>query len=490
MGKILFLLFSGGLTVFACTSVDGGASEYKAPESATGMRPAQNVNVTQLYDTTCANCHGRTGEGGGAGTKTLNTKEKYDQKHDKPFFDAIKNGVTDMGMDAYGSTMSDEVVWSMVVHIRELQARALRSEFGDPKAVNGVYSSQRAKFKVEDVVSTGLNTPWSVDWLANGKMLLTNRSGTMHVYEGSRKIAEVSGLPASVEQGQGGLMDVRVHPTNGWIYLSVADPAKSGRGAMTKIYRGKITVTGASAQWSDQQTIFEADQQYYSGAGIHFGSKIVFQGDYVFFSVGERGTNDRVQRSDGNPYGKVMRLHLDGKVPTDNPISGSPMWSTGHRNQQGLAFDGEGNLWDTEHGPRGGDEVNLIKKGANYGWPVHALSINYSDTPFKTPWNKAGETFAYPVFRWLPSIGASGLTLVKGAAFAAWNGDLLAGGLSGENLDRFRMKGGAMVEREELLHGLGRVRDVSVHKDGTVYVVLNRLDAARPDRVVRLVPAD
>jgi glucose/arabinose dehydrogenase len=337
---------------------------------------------------------------------------------------------------------------------------------------------------VEDVVASGLSTPWSLDWLADGKMLVTNRPGGMFVYENGRKVAEVSGLPPSVEQGQGGLMEVRVHP-NGWTYLTVADPAQGGRGAMTKVYRGKVVVGGGSARWTEQQVIFEADQKFYSGAGIHFGSKIDFKDDFIYFTVGERGTNMRVQQNDGNPYGKVMRLHLDGKVPSDNPVSGSPMWTTGHRNPQGLAFDLEGNLWDTEHGPRGGDEVNLITKGGNYGWPVHAFSINYSDTPFVTPWNKAGESYKLPVFRWLPSIGASGMHLVQGAAFPQWKGDVLAGGLVGENLDRFRMKGGKLVEREELLHGLGRIRDINVHKDGTVYVALNG-----PDKVIRLVPVD
>lgn len=485
VGKTGFLLFAGFATLFACTYSGGQGSDDTNAEPSRGMQRGQSV--TQLFNQNCANCHGEGGDGGGAGTKSLNTKEKFDQKYDKAFFDSIKNGLPDMGMAAFGDSLSDEAVWSLVVHIRELQARALRREFGSPKAVDGVYSSQRHKFRVVDVVATGLNTPWSVDWLADGKMLLTNRSGSMHVYDGGRKLAEVSGLPASTEQGQGGLMEVRVHPTNGWVYLSVADPGRSG-GALTKVYRGHVSVSGGSAEWRDGQTIFEADQKYYSGAGIHFGCKIAFQGDYVYFSVGERGTNMRVQQEPESPYGKVMRLTLDGKVPADNPVSGNPMWTTGHRNPQGLAFDSEGNLWDTEHGPRGGDEVNLIRKGANYGWPVHAFSINYNDMPFVTPWNKPGESFALPVFRWLPSIGASGLTLVRGAAFPSWNGDLLAGGLSGENLDRFRMKGGAMVEREELLHGLGRVRDVNVHRDGTVYVVLNRLDASRPDRVVRLVP--
>ena len=446
------------------------------------MPEAQNVNVTRAYNENCGNCHGDRGQGGAAGTKSLNTKEKFNQKWDKPFFDAIKNGVPDAGMEAFGDSMSDELIWGMVVHIREMQARALRTEFGSPKAENGVYTSQRQKFKMEDVVASGLRTPWSIDWLADGKMLVTNRPGGLYVYDNGRKVAEVSGMPPSIEQGQGGLMEVAVHPS-GWVYLSLADPAKSGRGAMTKIYRGKIVVEGGSATWTEQQTIYEADQQYYSTAGVHFGSKIVFQGDFVYFTIGERGTMMRVH-DNATPYGKVMRVHLDGKIPADNPVSGNPMWTTGHRNQQGLTFDLQGNLWDTEHGPRGGDEVNLIKKGSNYGWPVKALSINYSDTPFSTPWNKAGENYVYPVFRWLPSIGASGMDVVRGAAFPQWSGDLLAAGLVGENLDRFRMKDGVMVEREELIHGHGRIRDIAVHKDGTIYLALNQ-----PDKIVRLVPA-
>ncbi len=168
-------------------------------------------------------------------------------------------------------------------------------------------------------------------------------------------------------------------------------------------------------------------------------------------------------------------------------MPGSATWTTGHRNHQGLAFDLEGNLWDTEHGPRGGDEVNLIVKGANYGWPIKAFSINYSDTPFRMPWNKPGEDYDFklPAFRWLPSIGASGLDVANGPAFPGWRGDLLAGGLRGQNLDRFRMMDGEMIEREELIHNIGRIRDIRVHKDGTVYIALNQ-----PDKIVRLVPAD
>ena len=485
VAKLSLLLTSCCVTLVACT-YSGSGTAVKEPGADPSVEPMQSgQSVASAYSANCANCHGQGGEGGGGGTKSLNTREKFEQQWDRPFFDAIKGGLPDMGMEAFASTMTDEMIWGLVVHIRELQAKALRSEFGSPRATAGVYTSQRHKFRMEDVVASGLRTPWSVDWLSDGKMLVTNRPGGMYVYDGGRKVAEVEGMPASTELGQGGLMEVAVHPTNGWVYLSLADPAKSGRGALTKIVRGKVVVSGSSARWTDQQTIFEADQKYYSGAGVHFGSKIVFKGEHVYFSVGERGTNMRVQQENESPYGKIMRMTLDGKVPSDNPIGGNPMWSTGHRNQQGLAFDLEGNLWDTEHGPRGGDEVNLIQKGGNYGWPVRAFSINYSGAPFRTPWNKPGESFVLPVFRWLPSIGASGMDVVRGDAFPQWRGDLLAAGLVGQNLDRFRMKDGKMVEHEELLHGHGRIRDIAVHKDGTVYLALNG-----PDKVVRLVRAD
>ena len=484
MTKGLLLVSSAVLGVAACSfAPDAPDLTSSSPEEL------QSVNVTQLWLQNCASCHGENGQGGGAGTQTLLTRELFGQEYDRPFFDSIKEGVPGSDMAAFGETMSDEAVWALVVHIREMQRDALRAEFGSPTHVNGVYSSQRHKFRIEDVVTEGLRTPWAVDWLPGGEMLVTNRPGGMHIYRGGRKIADVEGLPPVVQQGQGGQMEVAVHPT-GWVYISVADPVKEGRGAMTKVYRGRIALGGGSARWTNQQTIFEAGQEYYNRDGRHFGCKIVFDGEgHVFIGVGERGTNMRVQ-DDTTPYGKVMRLNLDGTVPSGNPVKGNPMWTTGHRNPQGLVFDLEGNLWDTEHGPRGGDEVNLILKGKNYGWPVVAFSINYNDSPFRVPWPKDGFAVQQPAYRWLPSVGASGLDVVRGEAFPGWRGDLLAGGLVGQNLDRYRMKDGVMVEREELLHGLGRIRDIALHKDGTVYVVMNRTSSAHPDRIIRLVPAE
>ena len=456
------------------------------PEATASTEPQKANNVTLLYNDTCAKCHGLNGEGGGAGTKTLLTEDKFEQDMDKPFFDAIKDGVKDMGMEAYGASLSDQQIWAMVVHVRELQFKGLRAAGWTPKSEGGVWTTKRASFRVETVIDGGMSTPWSVDWLPDGRLLLTNRNGSLWIIKDGKKVGAVNGLPESVEQGQGGLSDVRVHPSysqNGWIYLAFADPAQGGRGAMTKVVRGKLSWNGQDADWTSQETIYEAPQDTYSGAGHHFGAKIAFDKEgHVFFSVGERGTNMGAQ-SQTTPFGKVMRLNDDGSVPKDNPLEGNPMWSYGHRNQQGLAFDAQGNLWDTEHGPRGGDEFNLIKKGGNYGWPVVAFSINYNDTPFVTPWPRADQKFVQPVYRWLPSIAASGLALVKGDAFPGWKDDLLAGGLAGNTVWRMRVKDGKLVEKEEVLAGLGRVRDVNVAKDGTVYVALNG-----PDKIVRLVP--
>jgi len=488
----------------ACSYPAKSAAEASEPPSANSTLTAtsaqgQRINVTRLYNETCSKCHGERGEGGGGGTQSLLTREKFDQKFDRPYFDAIKNGVEHAGMEAYGSTLSDSEIWALVVHIRELQARALRAEFGSPKETNGVYNSQRAAFRVETVVEDGkgLRTPWSVDWLPDGRFIVTNRNGSMHLVRNGQLSPAIEGMPAVLELGQGGLMDVAVHPNyakNGWVYLSYTDPAKSGeRAGMTKIVRGKLKFEGEGARWTDQQTIWESDQKFYSGNGVHFGSRIVFDGKgNIVFAVGERGGNQLAQELT-NPFGKMHRVKEDGAIPADNPYVDADskskgylasIWTYGHRNPQGLVFDLNGVLWDTEHAPRGGDEVNRIDRGANYGWPIVGYGINYNDSPFNTPWPKPGQNVTLPIFRWLPSTGASGLDVARGAAFPQWKGDLLAGGLAGQNLDRIRVKDGKLVEREELLHGMGRIRDVATAPDGTIYVVLNG-----PDKIVRLVPA-
>lgn len=492
-GTFFFPLAAVGAVACSALSVSKPNSPSESKKSVASF---QNSNVTNLYNDTCSKCHGLNGEGGGAGTQTLNTTQKFSQDLDKPYFEAIKNGVPTAGMDSYGKTMSDEVIWALVVHIRELQAKALRAEKGPWRPdENGIYKTEKENYKVEKVIESGLKTPWAIDWLRDGSMLVTNRPGTLLIYTKDKTIKKVSNLPPIVELGQGGLMDVAVAPKGDWIYLSLSDPLADDRSkAMTKIIRGKLTIASDGATLDNQETIFRAEDQFYTSASFHFGSKIVFdKSGHVFFNVGERGGNMLAQSLD-NPFGKIYRTNLDGSIPKDNPFvkesEGKPshyaaIWSYGHRNPQGLTIDTNGNLWDTEHGPRGGDEVNLIKPGANYGWPVRAFSINYNDSPFRTPWPSSEERITSPVFRWLPSIGASGLETYSGSKFESWKGNLIAGGLSGANVDRFKMVDGKMVEREELLHGMGRVRDISIGPDGCIYVALNQ-----PDIIIRLVPAN
>lgn len=291
-------------------------------------------------------------------------------------------------------------------------------------------------------------------------------------------------------------MDVELHPDfaqNGWVYLAFSDPATTGNAAMTKVVRGRIK----DARWTDQETIFQARPESYLPGPLHFGCRLVFtpkdaQGNtHLFFAIGERGRGDHAQDLT-RPNGKIHRVRDDGAIPDDNPFNTpdqtskgvyATIWSYGHRNPQGLVLDAAGNLWDTEHGPRGGDELNLVAKGANHGWPLVSFGINYNGAPLRTPWPEPGQNFAMPTFLWTPSIGACGLDIVRGKAFPKWEGDFVAGGLSGTNVDRLRVRDGAVTEREELVHGQGRVRDVATAPDGTVYVVLNM-----PDRIVRLVP--
>jgi glucose/arabinose dehydrogenase len=469
------------IPVAAAAGVLVSAAVLLPQPSESKPEQTKRVSVTQMFNDNCNACHGEDGAGGGAGANTFISEARFSQDYDRRFFDSIKEGLPQVGMAAFGETMTDKQIWGMVVHIRELQKKGLRAKFGSPTPVDGVYKSEKHDFKVEDVVTEGLSTPWSLDWLADGRMLVTNRPGGIMLFDGGSLVGELEGLPPVVQQGQGGQMEVAVHES-GWIYISVADPAGEGaKGAMTKLYRGKLD----GLKWTSQETIYEADQEYYSGAGVHFGCKIIFDDEgHVFFGVGERGTNARVQDT-STPYGKTMRLNLDGSIPDDNPIPGNPMWAYGHRNPQGMTVDLDGNIWNTEHGPRGGDEVNLITKGANYGWPIYSLSINYNDSPDYLPWPEDEDSIAQPAFRWLPSVGSSGMDTITGSAFPEWNGDLIAGGLSGKNVDRFTMEDGEMVEHEELLHGLGRVRAIETHKDGTIYVALNG-----PDKIIRLVPAD
>lgn len=490
---------------------------------------AYGQSMERLWRNNCQNCHSEDGHGGGAGTRSLLSDDLFQAKHDRPFFESIKNGVPEKGMVAFKDTLTDEQIWGLVNYIRELQARDRREKSGSISRkldADGVCTTQRAKFKIETVASRGLEVPWSVEFMplaakgdAKGEtvMIVTNRPGPLQVFGlDGKSLGTVEGTPVVRNVGQGGMMDITLHPEftkgngNDWIYLCYADQFNgSDSKGITKVVRGKIKGEGATWSWTDQQTIFQAKPEHYYNGDIHFGSKIVFDPkdpNILFFGIGERGRGEMAQDLT-RPNGKVFRVHADGSVPSDNPFVNekdayTSIWSYGHRNPQALAFDSLGNLWETEHGPRGGDEFNLIQRGRNYGWPLVSFGINYSGAAYKTPWPDLGgkeleeKNIMMPVDRWLPSIAACGMDCSRGDRFPDWKGDLLAGGLAGNNVDRLRVQAAPgtktdappvmrVVEREEIVHGLGRVRDVVSAPDGFVYIVLND-----PDKVVRLVPVE
>jgi glucose/arabinose dehydrogenase len=287
------------------------------------------------------------------------------------------------------------------------------------------------------------------------------------------------------------MMEVALHPdykNNGWIYLAFSASGQKGNGGelsgMTKIVRGRII----DNIWMDEQEIFEAPESSFLSTGLHFGTRIVFKDGYLFFPIGDRGRKDDAQNL-MLPNGKVHRIHDDGRIPKDNPFVDSKgafpsIWTYGNRNAQGLDLHPlTGEIWEAEHGPRGGDEINLIERGKNYGWPMVTYGMNYNGTPITEKTEMEG--VEPPKLHWTPSIAVCGIDFYEGDVFPEWKYDLFAGGLASQELHRLRIEAGEVVNSSIILKDAGRIRDVASGPDGTLYLVLNG-----PDRIVRLVPGE
>ena len=345
-------------------------------------------------------------------------------------------------------------------------------------------ASDQATFRVVEVAG-GLEHPWAMAFLPDGDVLITERPGRLRIVrEGVLDPTPIEGVPEVYASGQGGLLDVVLDPdfaSNHLIYLSYAAEGEDGAG--TRVARARLGDGGLE----DLEVIFEG---FMAGGGRHFGSRLGFDPDgYLFITLGERGQDEHAQEL-GDLAGKVVRLHPDGSVPEGNPFAGRDdaapeVFSWGHRNPQGLAVHPEtGRIWVVEHGPRGGDEVNLVAAGVNYGWPVITHGRAYSGLPMGE--GSAKEGMAQPLHYWVPSISPSGLAFYGGDAFPQWQGDLFTGGLSGEVLARLELDGERVVEEERLLEGvLGRIRDVRVGPDGYLYLLTDESDGG----LHRLEPA-
>ncbi|MFN3556814.1 MAG: PQQ-dependent sugar dehydrogenase [Bacteroidales bacterium] len=336
-----------------------------------------------------------------------------------------------------------------------------------------------------DTLATGLQNPWGLEFLPDGRILIAERPGRLRIFQDGQLLpAAVEGLPAIWAHGQGGLLDVVMHPdyqSNQWLYLAYAAPGPGG--GNTTIGRGRLE----GNQWVDFQQIFQG--QPLTSSGAHFGSRIVFDNDnYLFTTIGDRGVMQSSQDL-SNHNGTVIRLYDDGSIPADNPFVGTPgarpeIWSYGHRNIQGMVFHPQtGDLWTHEHGPRGGDEINVIFKGANYGWPRVTHGVNYSGTTITPDTTLAG--MVDPILHWTPSIAPCGLEIVTSNRYGSWQGNLLVGALAGQHIHRVVLEGRQVVHTEKLLEGFARFRAVRQGPDGLLYVLTES-----PGMMIRLMPEE
>lgn len=348
-------------------------------------------------------------------------------------------------------------------------AVALPAQAVDP---GKIHRSKEQSFRVE-TVAEGFSHPWALAFLPDGRMLVTEREGRLNLVEAQGgKHVRIEGLPKIVARGQGGLLDVAVHPgfaENGWVYISYVAQGEGGFG--THVGRGRLQGT----QLTDFQVLFRATP--FTTTGQHFGSRLVFDGNgHLFISLGDRNERDSAQQLD-NHNGSLIRITEAGEIPDDNPFVGRDkalpaIYSYGHRNIQGMTqHPRTGRIWLHEHGPRGGDEINVPEPGKNYGWPVITYGKEYYG-PSIGPAKKEG--MEQPVHQWTPSIAPSGMVFYTGSSFPGWQGDLFVGALVQTHLARLRFDGMRVVEEERLLEDEGlRIRDVRQGPDGLLYLLVD-----------------
>lgn len=322
-----------------------------------------------------------------------------------------------------------------------------------------------------EMVVDGLKIPWGFEFLPDGSIIITEKSGDIIHFKDGQKI-NIEGAPEVYNRGQGGLLDVAVHPnyaSNGWLYFAYSSKEGEGEGGNTALMRAKLD----GNKLTSKEVLYKATPN--TTKGQHFGSRISFdkQG-YLYFSSGDRGARDVNPQDITRDNGKVYRLNDDGSIPSDNPFVGEEnaveaIYSYGHRNPQGMILNPEtGEIWVHEHGPKGGDEINVVKKGANYGWPVVTYGENYDGTPITDERSKPG--MEDPIFYWLPSIAPSGFAYVTSDKFPELKGDLLVGSLKFQYLEHLELDGKKINKRTKLLQDIGRLRDVIQGPDGNIYV--------------------
>ena len=474
MKTFLINVFINFLSLFVFTIALASCTSTAQNSAKAEKLPADN------YRTYCAGCHGDNLE-------KFVDKVWMDQEGTSSIEESIKNGIIEIGMPAFEKTFTDAEIEALALYVKE-GIPADRQELVASVHANQIIESEVHRFVIDTVV-LGLDVPWGLAFLPNGDLLISERSGTLHTFSNGQLSPPIEGLPPIMAFGQGGLMDLALHPNyedNGWIYMSYSalNTQSSKPMGNTAIMRARLK----EGKLTDQEVLYKGTPD--TDRGHHFGCKLAFDGKgYLYFGIGERGQHFDFPQKLDNSNGKIHRIHDDGRIPTDNPFvttSGAikSIYCYGNRNPQGNAFHPvTGDLWETEHGPMGGDELNLIKPGLNYGWPIISYGINYDGTILTEMSHKEG--MEQPVIQWTPSIAPCGMTFVTGNRFKNWENNILVGSLRFDYVERIVLDGQKVAHQEKLVEGIGRVRNVVVSPDGLVYIGLEN-----PGRIVRLIPVD
>lgn len=476
MSKYLF--FSAVLCTGIVLSFTLKNNESYGPVTANKPLMVATATPAENYASYCSGCHGEKMDA------FTDRQWKHGNKL-KDLMKAIKGGYANEGMPAFGETFSETEIKELAEYILKGIKNVEAYNF-DAVPVSSTFTSEKLTIKL-DTIATGIDVPWGMAFLPDGSLLVTERGGKLYAVKNKKK-QEILGIPEVLSEGQGGLLDIVLHPDfakNQLLYFTYSKPKKTGDGvlATTAVMRAKLE----GNKLADEKIIFEALP--YAPTRHHYGSRMAFdKNGYLFISVGERGNEKQNPQSLDNQLGKIHRIKDDGSIPADNPFKdkdGKPttLYCYGNRNPQGLAFNpATGALWENEHGPRGGDEINIIEPGKNYGWPLTCYGINYDGKTITDKTTAPG--IQDPQLYWIPSIAPSGMAFITGDRYKPWKGAVLIGSMRFKYLNLCYLEGNKIVKEEKLLKNIGRLRDVRMGPDGYIYVAVEKPAAA----VYRLIP--
>lgn len=469
-----------------------------------------------LYLTECAACHGDGFEGTGQGPALASTTPT-EMGTQAALVEVITNGVPEKGMPAFGETLSANQIKRLAIQIAEVQLAGVKE--GDFYNIKEAFTLPKEPLQTElhtfrvAPVATGLDPlPYAIAPLPDGRILVTEKKYGLRIVAPDGSLSPLlEGTPQTftdvyedptlfIQYGGGWLLDLALHPDyaeNGWVYMTYGDRCTACNDAsrasgedvsMLKLIRGRM----AGNKWVDEETIWQADSSSYTiSPDITLGGRIAFDdAGHLYFTVGMKGYNNHFGIQDlDQPAGKIHRIYLDGTIPEDNPFVSQPdalpsIWSYGHRSPQGLEFNPRTmQLWGTEMGPRGGDEVNLIQPGKNYGWPLHSLGLDYDGTPVSYGEQLGIEvdmaTIELPKLDLTPSPAVSSFIIHDGSTFPEWKDNLIVGSLKATELYRMVVEGDEIVHKETIIKGFTRIRDIEHGPDGTIYLLLEHADGGQ-----------